>query len=58
MLSSNEINGANGAFDSINGTIYLSKKFMAKNASSPQIIAKVPLYIQWLAYLTSVPTFV
>lgn len=43
ILSSSEINGANGAFDSVNGTIYLSKEFMAKNASSPQIIAKVLL---------------
>lgn len=43
ILPSSEINGANGAFDSVNGTIYLSKEFMAKNASSPQTIAKVLL---------------
>jgi CHAP domain len=43
VISSAEINNANGAFDSLNGQIYLSKEYIQQNANHPELIATVLL---------------
>ncbi|MEG4172040.1 MULTISPECIES: CHAP domain-containing protein [unclassified Microcoleus] len=43
VISSSHINNANGAFDSLNGEIYLSKEYIQQNANNPEAVASVLL---------------
>ena len=43
VISSSQINKANGAFDSLNGEIYLSKEYIKQNANNPDAVASVLL---------------
>jgi surface antigen len=43
VISSSKINNANGAFDSLNGEIYLSKEYIQQNANNPEAVASVLL---------------
>lgn len=43
VISSSQINNANGAFDSLNGEIYLSKEYIQQNANNPEAVASVLL---------------
>jgi hypothetical protein len=43
VISGDILNGANGAFASVNKTIYLSDRFIAANSESPEAIAGVVL---------------
>ncbi|MEG4169887.1 MULTISPECIES: hypothetical protein [unclassified Microcoleus] len=43
VVSSAEIDGANGAFAAATDTIYLSKEFLARNAANPAAVADVLL---------------
>lgn len=43
VVSSSEINNANGAFDTLNGQIYLSKEYIQQNAKNHEAIAAVLL---------------
>lgn len=43
VISSSQINNANGAFDSLNGDIYLSQEYIQHNANNPEAVATVLL---------------
>lgn len=43
ILPAAAINGANGAFDSLNNSIYLSQEYIAQHAANPEAIATVLL---------------
>lgn len=43
VISSSQINNANGAFDSLNGEIYLSKEYIQQNVNNPEAVATVLL---------------
>ncbi|MCC3415739.1 MULTISPECIES: CHAP domain-containing protein [unclassified Microcoleus] len=43
VISSSQINNANGAFDSLNGEIYLSQEYIQQNANNPEAVASVLL---------------
>lgn len=43
VISSSQINNAKGAFDSLNGEIYLSKEYIQQNANNPEAVASVLL---------------
>jgi surface antigen len=43
VISSSQINNANGAFDSLNGEIYLSQEYIQQNANNSEAVATVLL---------------